>query len=325
MIGKLLSPEHSPLKVTIVEARNLPAADANGKSDPYVQLLRTHGLDHAAVKTKVVKKNLNPVWNETFEFSTSYKLHNLKFKVFDHDTFSADELLGNLKVPMDLLRDGKLHDEWFPLLSKNLTPAGELHLKIQYNSSIPVVQPGEYVPINSNSITVGLGWDISKKRTLDLDSSIVGVDAANATVDTVSFRHLIGFEGGVKHGGDNRTGEGAGDDEEIFLTLDKIPQSVQVLMVCVDSYAGVPFTQIKSTYIRLIDTSSMKSPKTIAFYRVSKMTETTGLFFGFLFRTGAQWNFKTVALPVTGTTCEQSLPQMIDHLKKLQNPRPEAD
>lgn len=53
------------LVVTVVEARNLPAADLNGKSDPYVQLT----LKNVVHKTKVVKATLNPTWKETFTFA----------------------------------------------------------------------------------------------------------------------------------------------------------------------------------------------------------------------------------------------------------------
>ena len=78
-------------------------------------------------------------------------------------------------------------------------------------------------------ITMGLGWDAvkskglfgfgSKSETIDLDASCVMFDDANKPVDFVWFRQLRSKDGSIVHTGDNRTGAGDGDDEQIVVDL----------------------------------------------------------------------------------------------------------
>jgi tellurium resistance protein TerZ len=170
------------------------------------------------------------------------------------------------------------------------------------------------VIVPQNKFAVGLGWDTSKKHSIDLDSSISGLDIQKQQRDFVSYHHLQAFGGGVRHQGDNRTGEGKGDDEVIHFDLDKIPPEVQYLVIVVNSFSGVPFTKVKSAYIRLKDLQE----KTFAFFRLSNMKESTGLFFGFLYRGNGdyqgKWFFKTTAIPVHGRSLEQSLGIITDNL-----------
>lgn len=77
------------LSVTVISAEDLPPADLLGKADPYVVLtLRKAGTKN---KTRVVMDNLNPVWNQTFDFLVEDGLHDmLTLEVYDHDTFKKD-------------------------------------------------------------------------------------------------------------------------------------------------------------------------------------------------------------------------------------------
>lgn len=77
------------LSVTVISADDLPPADLLGKADPYVVLtLRKAGTKN---KTRVVMDNLNPVWNQTFDFLVEDGLHDmLTLEVYDHDTFKKD-------------------------------------------------------------------------------------------------------------------------------------------------------------------------------------------------------------------------------------------
>lgn len=308
--------EHGKVFITIIEARNLPAADTNGKSDPYVRIknvkgLGMHGKDYE--KTKVVEKTLNPTFNESFTFSYDFSLSKLVFKVYDQDRFTQDDFLCKTKVPIESLWDGKEHDVWYPLLAHG-EHKGDLHLKLRSEYYLPIVWPGAFVQIPHNRFSIGLGWDTSKKENVDLDSSVSGLDLQKEQKDYVSYHHLQAFNGGIRHQGDNRTGEGKGDDEVIHFDLDKIDPSVQYLVVVVNSFSGVPFTKVKSAYIRLKDLSD----NTFAFFRLSEMKNSTALFFGFMYRgTGeftGKWFFKTTALPVHGRTLEQSLGTIKDNL-----------
>ncbi|KAL0273324.1 UNVERIFIED_CONTAM: hypothetical protein PYX00_006017 [Menopon gallinae] len=100
------------LVVKVFEARDLPVKDITGSSDPYIKL---HLLPDRKKKfqTKVHRKNLNPVFNETFIFSVSYEdLQNryLQFSVYDFDRFSRHDLIGQV-VLKGLLETTDLHKE----------------------------------------------------------------------------------------------------------------------------------------------------------------------------------------------------------------------
>ncbi|KAG8087292.1 hypothetical protein GUJ93_ZPchr0010g9308 [Zizania palustris] len=108
------------LNVRVIEARNLRAMDSNGFSDPYVKLQ----LGKQRFKTKVVKKNLNPTWDQEFSFSISGDaLDVLKLYVYDEDMIGTDDFLGQVKVPLeDVLADNfMLGMRWFQLLPKSKT------------------------------------------------------------------------------------------------------------------------------------------------------------------------------------------------------------
>ena len=114
------------LEVTIQRATNLPAKDLNGLSDPYVAvcLLPEKGQK---LMTRVRKRKLNPVWNEVlcFEGYPFYKLQQrtLYLKVYDHDTLSRDDKIGEVKLP---LSDVYLLPEPVPFVKK-LQPCKQKH------------------------------------------------------------------------------------------------------------------------------------------------------------------------------------------------------
>ena len=100
-------PDLHALRVTLVCGEDLLAVDANGKSDPYVVV--TCGRAPPA-KTAVKRKNLNPAWHEQFTFHTTERgaATELVVEVYDHDKFSADDLMGVVALTMADVRDGAL-------------------------------------------------------------------------------------------------------------------------------------------------------------------------------------------------------------------------
>eukprot|EP00485_Elphidium_margaritaceum_P000504 CAMPEP_0202699246 /NCGR_PEP_ID=MMETSP1385-20130828/12468_1 /ASSEMBLY_ACC=CAM_ASM_000861 /TAXON_ID=933848 /ORGANISM="Elphidium margaritaceum" /LENGTH=278 /DNA_ID=CAMNT_0049356139 /DNA_START=32 /DNA_END=864 /DNA_ORIENTATION=- len=86
------------MKVTVECAQGLKAADANGYSDPYVVLHLNQ--DKKKQKTKVVKKSVNPRWDEQFELTVSDAVRDvLHLAVFDKDAIGKDEPLGEITIP----------------------------------------------------------------------------------------------------------------------------------------------------------------------------------------------------------------------------------
>ena len=85
---------HRHLQVKVKEAKGIPAADSNGKSDPYVVLT----INAQKKKTKIIEKTLEPKWYEEFRFDIDDSQHVLRFEVFDHDKFSKDDSLGHYEL-----------------------------------------------------------------------------------------------------------------------------------------------------------------------------------------------------------------------------------
>jgi serine/threonine protein kinase len=108
------------LRVTIVAARNLIPMDKGDTSDPFVTLKVQDKT--RLYRSSVVKKSLDPTWNETFDFDISDpKYDTLRFFVYDYDKYSTNDFLGECSLPciavINLGPDAE-YDDWLPLLDK---------------------------------------------------------------------------------------------------------------------------------------------------------------------------------------------------------------
>uniref|UniRef100_A0A6V7QR56 ADP-ribosylation factor GTPase-activating protein AGD12-like n=1 Tax=Ananas comosus var. bracteatus TaxID=296719 RepID=A0A6V7QR56_ANACO len=83
------------LKVKVIRGTNLAVRDMLS-SDPYVVLT----LGQQKVQTTVKKSNLNPVWNEVLKFSVPQRYGPLKLEVYDHDVFTADDIMGEAEIDL---------------------------------------------------------------------------------------------------------------------------------------------------------------------------------------------------------------------------------
>ena len=113
------------------------------------------------------------------------------------------------------------------------------------------------------TVVMGLGWDVMQKKgmfgfgggkqEIDLDASCLLFDERGALLDTVWFKQLRSHDGSIQHSGDNRTGEGGGDDEQIIVNLGSVPANVKSLVFTVNSFTGQGFLQVKNAFCRMID------------------------------------------------------------------------
>ncbi|AOT59613.1 MULTISPECIES: TerD family protein [Streptomyces] len=151
------------------------------------------------------------------------------------------------------------------------------------------------------AVTVGLGWDVrtTTGTDFDLDASAIGVNAAG---QVASDAHFVFFnnkstpDGTIVHTGDNRTGEGGGDDEQINVNLAGLPADVDKIVFPVSIYDAVArsqnFGQVRNAYIRIVNQNGGTE---IARYDLSEDAATeTAMVFGELYRHGAEWKFRAV-------------------------------
>lgn len=172
-----------------------------------------------------------------------------------------------------------------------------------------------------SSVVMGLGWDVVKKKGLmgmfsgnqevDLDASCFMFDEQNNLVDLVFFNHLRSEDGSVQHSGDNRTGEGDGDDEQIAVALNRVPPHIKALVFTVSNYTGQDFSKVENAFCRLIDGQTGKE---IARYDLSAQGNHTAQIMAKMYRHGGEWKLHAIGENSQGATPDKILPRILPFL-----------
>ena len=113
-----------------------------------------------------------------------------------------------------------------------------------------------------NQVLIGLGWDAraTDGADFDLDASaflLAANDKVRGETDFIFYNQTRSPEGSVEHTGDNRTGEGDGDDEAVKINLAKVPADVQKIAITVTIHdaesRGQNFGQVQNAFIRVVN------------------------------------------------------------------------
>lgn len=170
-------------------------------------------------------------------------------------------------------------------------------------------------------VVMGLGWDVKKVRgffggqkdgdPVDLDASCVVFDAAKNVVDTIWFRQLASTDGSIIHTGDNRTGAGEGDDEQIIVDLPNVPAQAQTLVFVVNSFTGQNFSQIENAFCRIVDDSNDKE---IARFNLSSQGNHTAQIMAKVYRHNGEWKMAAIGQNTSGRTFHDLMPAIMPHL-----------
>lgn len=168
-----------------------------------------------------------------------------------------------------------------------------------------------------NIVAMGLGWDVAKRGgflggllgggggSIDLDASCLMFDAAGGLVDTIWFRQLKSRDGSVVHSGDNRTGDGDGDDEVINVALGSVPAAVKTLVLTVNSFTGQDFSKIANATCRAVDTATNKE---LARFNLTETGKHTAMVMAKLVRGDGGWDFVAIGTPGYGATFKDLMP-----------------
>ena len=148
---------------------------------------------------------------------------------------------------------------------------------------------------------VGLGWNLraTDGDAFDLDGSVFLLGAGGkvrSDADFVFYNQAKSSDGSVVHSGDNRTGEGEGDDESITVELDKVPADVEKIAVCVTIHDAEAkrqnFGMVASAYVRCVDAVTNVE---VARYDLSEDASVeTAMIFGEIYRHNGEWKFKAM-------------------------------
>jgi len=171
-------------------------------------------------------------------------------------------------------------------------------------------------------VVMGLGWDAKKSagflgifpgkdNEIDLDASCLLFDAQNNLMDAVWFKQLRSKDGSITHTGDNRTGAGEGDDEQIIVDLVKVPPQVKSLVFVVNSFLGQNFSQIENAFCRIVD---QKTGKEVAKYNLSCQGNHTGQVMAKVYRHNGEWKMHAIGENASGKTFHEMLPAIVSQL-----------
>ena len=176
-------------------------------------------------------------------------------------------------------------------------------IDIDYNINY---REDEIYNLYSNFIHIGLGWDYDSYNVYDLDSSVVTFDSNLTYLDRVNYQQLRAYGGNINLNGDDVTGQGGGDDEEIRVFLDALPSNVQVFTVQLNSYRGNILKDVKSAYIRLSTQTEV-----IGTYSITQAGNNIGLLIGCFSRTASNsWQFRPLNEVIPGTVVTESVPSI---------------
>jgi tellurium resistance protein TerD len=156
-------------------------------------------------------------------------------------------------------------------------------------------------------VKIGLGWEGRETdgAAFDLDASLFMV-GSNGKVrgdhDFIFYSQLDSQCKSVHHTGDNRTGDGDGDDEELHVFLGKVPISIERLVVAVTIHdagsRGQNFGQVSDAFIRIVN---LDSDTEIARFDLSEDYSTeTAMIFGEVYRRNDEWKFRAVGQGYSG-------------------------
>jgi tellurium resistance protein TerD len=120
--------------------------------------------------------------------------------------------------------------------------------------------------------------------------------------DFIFYRNLVGLGGAVEHLGDNRTGEGEGDDEQVKIDLSKIPADVKKLVFVVTIHEAEKksqnFGQVANAFMRILN---QDGGAVLAQYDLSEDYSTeTAMIFGEIYRHNEEWKMKAIGAGFAG-------------------------
>jgi stress response protein SCP2 len=187
------------------------------------------------------------------------------------------------------------------------------------------LQKGQKVSLSKESagltaVMVGLGWDeVRQTKSGGFLSSLLGLGSKEADIDcdasaillqngrlvdksdVVYFANLNHKSGTVHHQGDNLTGAGEGDDEQILIDLSRIPEQYDRIVLVVNIFRATArnqhFGMVENAFIRLVD---VRNNKEICKYNLTEnYSGMTAMIFGEVYRHNGEWKFNAIG---QGTT-----------------------
>ncbi len=164
-------------------------------------------------------------------------------------------------------------------------------------------------------ILIGLGWDerSTDGAGFDLDASAFLLTASGKVrgdADFIFYNQLKSTDGSVEHTGDNRTGQGDGDDESMKVDLSKVPAEITKVAFTVTIHDAEArrqnFGQVANAFIRVVNDAT--GTEVVRYDLAEDYSTETAMVFGELYRNNEEWKFRAVGQGYAGglkTMCDQ--------------------
>jgi tellurium resistance protein TerD len=179
------------------------------------------------------------------------------------------------------------------------------------------LQKGQRISLSKEApgltkIMCGLGWDVAKSsggglfgsfsatQEFDLDTSVICLDGkgkVSGTKDIIYFGNLSNSSGSIVHLGDNLTGAGEGDDEQIMIDLSRIPSTIDKLVFTVNIYECFArkqdFGMVQNAFVRLVNLANNQE---LAKYNLSgsEYQGATGMIMAEIYRHNNEWKMAAI-------------------------------
>ena len=160
---------------------------------------------------------------------------------------------------------------------------------------------------NLENVLVGLGWDAraTDGQDFDLDASLFMVrDDGKVPNDAyfIFYNQPKSPEGALEHTGDNRTGDGEGDDESVHVTLSRVPAEVQRLVIVVTIHDADArrqnFGQVSNAFVRIVNRDNHQ--EVVRFDLSEDYSTETAMIFGEIYRHSGDWKFRAIGQGYAG-------------------------
>lgn len=181
-------------------------------------------------------------------------------------------------------------------------------ITLQKNQAITLVK-ADKSPLSR--IRLGLGWEAAKRgffggsKNVDLDASAILISGQEA-IDIVYYGQLKSRDGAIRHTGDNLTGDGDGDDEQILVNLNELPAHIDKVVLVVTSYSKQTFDSVRDVYARVNDVADYDTE--IVRYSLGDTGRHTANIIAKLTREPGGWQFTALGIPADAQVAKTLVP-----------------
>jgi tellurium resistance protein TerD len=160
---------------------------------------------------------------------------------------------------------------------------------------------------NLTKLVIGLGWDTRSTdgQDFDLDASAFLLGSSGkvrGSGDFVFYNQLRSGDGSVEHTGDNLTGAGDGDDEQIKIDLTRVPSDVERIAITCTIHAAEErrqnYGQVRNAFVRVVNEAN--NAEIVRYDLGEDFSTETAIIFGEIYRNGGEWKFKAVGQGYAG-------------------------